>query len=606
MTKKPKYYNSNNMSMEGFTSNGWWFTGGTSFMSNGYVIYRDGLGGYDPNPFAIKQGNSYNSRLFDSRSMDKRSSYYKFTKQLSEIANRAAASEKRFLELKLAQLRHNNSEFQIQDSWLNKIEEAIKRENYGAAYTLLLKRTKNLQEIQRELASKRNKSFQKTNDFWNDQFMNYMIKQIESQLVNQTENIREISFDADFDKLIDDYFHTLNLDVNSNASLKSLKESYVHDLENSVVKDGIRLKFRQNKGDKQIKQIVGTKQIEIPLKAIKTKKTGNFRRPSTIARYVAEILFKNIGLGLSQEAISISSWQSIGSSPIASGKMRKDTYNLLGELSGKAVQQRADSIVMDVFGIDIDINTIVQEVYQKQLIESGKQIYGQDFISEVERQILKAIEGTDAAEFFEIEENIKGYRSNFDLAIAREGNFNNRMADLKQLHLDGNMVNKLIFMLNNTTQNCIMDNRIDEIADYLASVCVVWMWDSTSDFFDESTVPAHVNKIHLFNSGGAYFTASQIIRSTLQRLVQYGEDNNEFVQITINPPTPYTDNDYTALMNRVTPNPKPKDKEGWMNMLREMWDTVKNEALDSGSLAIHFKQGELDELIGELRAILNN
>jgi len=59
-------------------------------------------------------------------------------------------------------------------------------------------------------------------------------------------------------------------------------------------------------------------------------------------------------------------------------------------------------------------------------------------------------------------------------------------------------------------------------------------------------------------------------------------------------------------MNRVTPNPKPKDKEGWMNMLREMWDTVKNEALDSGSLAIHFKQGELDELIGELRAILNN
>jgi len=27
---------------------------------------------------------------------------------------------------------------------------------------------------------------------------------------------------------------------------------------------------------------------------------------------------------------------------------------------------------MDVFGIDIDINTIVQEVYQKQLIESGK------------------------------------------------------------------------------------------------------------------------------------------------------------------------------------------------------------------------------------------
>jgi len=31
----------------------WWFTGGTSFMSNGYSIYRRGLGGYEPNPTAV-------------------------------------------------------------------------------------------------------------------------------------------------------------------------------------------------------------------------------------------------------------------------------------------------------------------------------------------------------------------------------------------------------------------------------------------------------------------------------------------------------------------------------------------------------------------------
>lgn len=91
------YHKGHKWRMEGMNSTGWWFTGGTSFMSNGYVIYTNGLDGYPPNPTAVAQGNTYAYRLFDQRSMDKRSSYYQFTASLKAIADRAAANERQFL-----------------------------------------------------------------------------------------------------------------------------------------------------------------------------------------------------------------------------------------------------------------------------------------------------------------------------------------------------------------------------------------------------------------------------------------------------------------------------------------------------------------------------
>lgn len=91
------YHKGKDWRMEGMNSKGWWFNGGTSFMSNGYVIYSNGLDGEPPNPTAVAQGNTYAYRLFDQRSIDKRSSYYQFTTQLKAIADKTAANESKFL-----------------------------------------------------------------------------------------------------------------------------------------------------------------------------------------------------------------------------------------------------------------------------------------------------------------------------------------------------------------------------------------------------------------------------------------------------------------------------------------------------------------------------
>lgn len=48
-----RYYKKGTTRLEGMNSKGWWFDGGTSFMSNGYVIYYNGLNDELPNPTAL-------------------------------------------------------------------------------------------------------------------------------------------------------------------------------------------------------------------------------------------------------------------------------------------------------------------------------------------------------------------------------------------------------------------------------------------------------------------------------------------------------------------------------------------------------------------------
>ena len=71
-------------------------------------------------------------------------------------------------------------------------------------------------------------------------------------------------------------------------------------------------------------------------------------------------------------------------------------------------------------------------------------------------------------EIFEIQENVKGYRSTFNLQIEGEGSFGNRAANIVKLAnesggLGYDAFDKLVFLLNNTVSGCIADNKISQI-----------------------------------------------------------------------------------------------------------------------------------------------
>lgn len=584
------YHKGRRFRLEGMDSTGWWFTGGTSFMSNGYVIYTNGLDGYPPNPTAVAQGNTYAYRLFDQRSMDKRSSYYQFTASLKAIADRAAANERQFLQMKLQQLRASD----INVAWTDKIEQAIHEEDYSSAYTLLLRRDKDLDKFREELNSAHNKSLSKTNEFFNSQFYKFVAERFRSQLESQSGSTRTLTLDTDFEQFVDEYFNdALSLSYDQNQSLGYIRDTFIEGLKGLATNNEIKIEMDLNSIGDGI--TVGKKRI--PKNHILTKK-DKFRTPRALADKIAYDLIYGIGMGLSEELHQISGFENIGSKTFSTGSVTRDITDMLGK-TYKNESGKNDIMAYDIAGGSINIDDVIKEVYSDGYDESMRAFY-----TEVEERLKHAAEANPASEFFEIATNVKGYMSQFDLQIEGEGSFANRLNQFKTINLEGNMSDKLIFMLNNTTKGCIMEGREDEIADYLAAVCVAYMWDNVDDIFDlKSEVPSNFRKIYLFSSGGAYLTASQIIYQTLHRLINTQGDSNRFVQVGIKPPSVY--GGYTNLMKKYPVEGITSESE-WQAQLQHRWDEVRNAALSTGAISIHFNQSELNELLGNLRAIINS
>ena len=593
------YYKGKTARYHGLTeSTTWWFTGGTSFMSNGYSIYRRGLADYDPNPTAVQQGLTYEDRMFNIKSTNIRASYGQFLDYLRKIIATQSEIEERYLRLKLEQLRKMNI---IDSSYLDQIAAAVEGKDYNTAYTLLLRRDKDLEKFKQEVSSNRFKSFQKTNEFWSNQFSKFIQTKLEQQIESQSgSNILHIDFDTDFNDLVDEFLSNIldSPDV-QNESLKFIKGQFV---------DGLKKTFDKMPTlnfdiilDNDKANISTLKNSKLNLSHF-IKKDGKFRKPSAIAKNLADALYAGIGRGLSTETYAIGSLQKIGIKALSTGDLTKEIKNeFTGEIYN--VQQKADAIGFEVFNANIDIDGIVDEIYTQNSSKSGENL-----LNEIEKRVMEALETTGVGEMFELTENIKGYTSNYDLQIEGESNFYNRMSNLKKLDLGGNMTSKLIFMLNNTTKGCIADGRVSEIADYLAAVAVAWMWDDYEEIFNITDTPAssRINRVHLFNSGGAYFTASQILQQTLENL-EGDTDPNKFVKVKINPASPYPDSSYIALRNEVPLNKfAAMSKSQQQEELKREWDIVKDYTMKNGTMSIDFNQKQLDELLSGLRAILTN
>ena len=90
------------MPIEGFSKEkGWWFTGNGSFISNGYVIYKNGLSPHDPNPIALGYGEGLTDSLLNNRNAEANAAFAKVIGILESVAKASAASEEKYLRLKV-------------------------------------------------------------------------------------------------------------------------------------------------------------------------------------------------------------------------------------------------------------------------------------------------------------------------------------------------------------------------------------------------------------------------------------------------------------------------------------------------------------------------
>ena len=561
-----------------------YFKGDGSFIRNNYAIFREGLGGQDPNPIALDRGYEAGYSLLSQVSYHGNSSFSKLINYLERIQVREARKEREFISKKLIKLKEV-----LPEEYYTKINIALEKEDYSSAYTLLQNFHKDLSELKREISSDKFTSFQKTNSFWATSFAKYLGEELENYLTFEGDKLIASGTGVKLEDLVDKFLID-KLGASNGIIAQGLeleRERYLDQLEKVFKDKGIVPKnwnrsqpvFNRNR----------KKNYDNLAKGIKKNKNGESKSIKTIG----ETLGNSIMWGIGSEIQAAVNAKRTGSTAIMTGRFERTTLSMLKDSFNQNVQQKGDVLTIDVFTGEYDLDKIVKKIFNNQPDIT---------IEQLRKEITETL---PELEIFETSENIKGYRSGFDLKIEQEGNFNRRLANLKKLTDSNEVFDKLIFILINTTEGCLFDKRLDEIGNYIAAAFAAWMWDDYDEIYNLKNKTSNYKKLHIFNSGGAYFTASTLMKATLEQLKNNYDENgmtkrnvSSLVNVDIKPGH-YSDREYLQLVQRY-----PVSSESAQADLKLRWEAVKAAALERGHMSISIRQKELDKLLGNLEALI--
>lgn len=236
---------------------------------------------------------------------------------------------------------------------------------------------------------------------------------------------------------------------------------------------------------------------------------------------------------------------------------------------------------------------------------------------------------------FVVHFNTKGYKSQNNLAAVNNRNLDSLMGTFKDIsqafydisgtskgravyrneHL-GLMFDDLIFMLNNTVKGAAFEDNRKMVESLISYNCCTWMWDGlTTDIKNIDKELNGVRNIHVFQSGGAYFTISDLLMEIVKLFRGYflGSDLESFVQTTLKPASFNAEEEYKRLTSyypidtkkfKKTDNGKMKREklsyEEKQEQLKKRWMEMRNLGLNGTTLSIHFRQKKIDELLGRL------
>ena len=137
---------------------------------------------------------------------------------------------------------------------------------------------------------------------------------------------------------------------------------------------------------------------------------------------------------------------------------------------------------------------------------------------------------------------------------------------------------------------CVASHHKDLLGDYFSAVFAAWMWDDYTELFREMERQESIKRIRIFNSGGLYFSASQLMKRTLEDL-ENEAGSNSFIYAKITPPS----FDPHALYKEL------KTKEGYsvegvpggderQSILAKRWDFMKDKVMRSGKVSLNVRQ----------------
>lgn len=575
------------------------FTGGTSFMTNRYVIWRKGLkGGSDqparPNWYAVQQGETYADKMFFKRSMDKRSSYYQFITFLEKIEKKEADKERRLIETTIENIKKASGGQGTKQIQL--AERAMQSDDYGLAYFFLVQNEEEINKFIDEILNHKTRDISHSSLFWDAEFSTHLEKKLTKWFDKIYEN--GINESLTLEELVDSWVEQAVLESGGIVpqSLHSLKESVTKNLKHYFSSRGLTLSSStQNKtkiSPTKLKKYLSENNYL-------TTKTGRNRKIETTARMFGRDIANAVAKGFGQE-LSQTGKQGRTGFTFNTGAVRK-------ELEKVASQQKTSVQIKN----DVISYVMAEVLLNKDSIISAISDYAAEdqirVIAEVEDQLNKIAQASDT-KIFKVVTNVKGYQSRHNLQIEGEGSFAQRGKNLMKIAEEAEglpkySMEKILFMLNNTIPGCLNENRIHYIVDYIAAICVAWMWDDYTDLLSVEERGGSMDTIHIFSTGGVYYSSSQILRQTREDLEKQSSSIS-FVDVSIKPPSFDAEAIYTDLRNRY-PVEDIQDHQARQNQLAQRWNAMRDIVEAEGTIGISFKQKELENIISDIEGVLN-
>lgn len=572
------------------------FRGGEKgFVSGHYAIWERGLGEHAPNGYALKVGTRVAEQLLSSkRSTHGNAIYGQFLSHLKNIQAKEAGKEGRYLMRKFYQLEQVFNDQQ----YLSAINSALANEDYGAVYTLITDKHKDIKEMRRELKSNKFQSLQKMNSFWHSQFFTYFYKRLsELMRVKDGKLIAKLSSsNLTIEQIVDEWMEEMLTGSNGavESSLGFIENQFKDSLVTFLSQNGLSVTRGTNILGLNLDSLMDTKDVKRVM-ARKGKKNVSRTAKGRLSD-IAEALINRVGNGLSTELMGIAEQGRTGAKAISGGNLTKEIAEGL-RTDGYSVYQKNDIVSIDITGGEYDLDSIVNDLY-KELAENGG-----DIIKAIEKQLLITEEILN--DIFIIETNVKGYVSKQPLNIEGEGSWRNRLDNLYKMQdaFPAKTMDRLIFLMVNAFDQCIASNRLDQLKDYIAATVAAWMWDDYDQLFninEQSTI----QRVRMFKSGSYYFSASQVLQIGIEALENgFAKHKNGFVEVNIKKPSFNAEQFYKNLVesNPVEDAIKKEDENAVQNILKIRWDTMRDRILDEGTISISFNQQALEGLLGKMK-----
>lgn len=300
--------------------------------------------------------------------------------------------------------------------------------------------------------------------------------------------------------------------------------------------------------------------------------------------------------------------------------------------SGKAT---TDSFALFSF-IPIEIDEKVMNKYEERIIK-GEQAAFEEYLKEAHAALVKQ-EGLDnlLKNMFIVHFNTKGYKSQKDLTVVNERSLDSLAGTFKDIaqnfytigdmstgraayrndHL-GLALDSLIFMLNNTVKGASFCNDKKLVEALISYNCCTWMWDGMAATIKDIDQQLNgITNIHLFQSGGDYFTISDLLMEITKLFRSYflGTNVDSFLITSLKPATfdpekeyerlkqfhPLFKSSFTKGKGKMKRGKTIIDYEDREEQLQKRWMEMRNLGLKGTTLSIKFRQRQIDELNGRL------